>query len=730
MSQQTISQGNPPIVWSTIDDAFQKINANFTELYLSIGGSGVDLSNIASDLIPDSNLTRDLGSVSRRWKDLYLGGSSLYLGNAIITADGLGAVNLPVGSRVGGSLIKDPTNVSFGQISAPGQSDVLANTETGILNFAGVGIDILTNPSTDTITFSNSGVTGVIADTGISVSSASGSVTISNTGVTSAVAGPGIAISAPNGAVTFTNNGVTSLVTDPGSGISLDSSTGTVNITNSAPNIIQPVHRFIAVSGQVTLDAIGPNSTLTFAKGTGIELSTDSFTNTVTIGLSSRLDITGSVFADDSTIIIDSTENKIFSTGGIFGNTVGNHTGDVTGNVTGDLKGSVMADDSTMLVDATNARIVGDIETSRLRTSETKISLGAGAGNTNQGASSVAVGDLSGYSNQGIGAIAVGSVAGNTGQGFNAVAIGYTAGGLNQGQRGIAIGDQTGSNSQGQYAIAIGNLAGSINQGNNSVAIGSSAGTSGQGSNAIAIGNAAGFLNQPANSIIINATGTAVNGTEAGFYIDPVREVTGPQVLYYDPSGTKEVTWGPIPSGGGGGGGGDFELNVAADDSSVIRINSGETLQFIGGTGITTSSDSEGAVTISSAVVGLSSRTTAAGSTGSIADAATASVTVTGFKGYLLYKIQTSAAAWVRIYTSIAARTADSSRAEGVDPSPGAGVIAEVITTGAETILISPGTIGFNDESPVDTNIQMAVTNKSGGPADITVTLTVVKIED
>ena len=159
MSQQTINQGNPPIVWSTIDDAFQKINANFTELYLSIGGPGVDLSSIASDLVPDGNLTRDLGSISRRWRDLYLGGSSLYLGDALITADISGAVNLPTGSTVGGSLIKDPTNVSFGQISVAGQGDVLANSETGVLNFSASGISITTVPSTDTITFTNTGLT-------------------------------------------------------------------------------------------------------------------------------------------------------------------------------------------------------------------------------------------------------------------------------------------------------------------------------------------------------------------------------------------------------------------------------------------------------------------------------------------------------------------------------------------------------------------------------------------
>ena len=95
----------------------------------------------------------------------------------------------------------------------------------------------------------------------------------------------------------------------------------------------------------------------------------------------------------------------------------------------------------------------------------------------------------------------------------------------------------------------------------------------------------------------------------------------------------------------------------------------------------------------------------------------------------MLYKIQTSAAAWVRIYTDAASRSADSARAEGTDPTPGSGVIAEVITTGAQTILISPGAIGFNNESSPTTAIELAVTNKSGGTTTITVTLTAVKLE-
>jgi plastocyanin len=126
---------------------------------------------------------------------------------------------------------------------------------------------------------------------------------------------------------------------------------------------------------------------------------------------------------------------------------------------------------------------------------------------------------------------------------------------------------------------------------------------------------------------------------------------------------------------------------------------------------------------------GLVTRGSLTGSTGSIADGVSANVNITGYKGYMLYKIETSAAAWVRLYVSDAARTADAARTQGQDPLPGSGVIAEVITTSAETVIIAPGVIGFNNESPVTNIVPAAVTNLSGGSANITVTLTAVEME-
>ena len=52
---------------------------------------------------------------------------------------------------------------------------------------------------------------------------------------------------------------------------------------------------------------------------------------------------------------------------------------------------------------------------------------------------------------------------------------------------------------------------------------------------------------------------------------------------------------------------GKFSLGVAADDSTIININSGESIKFIGGTNISTTSDTEGNITISSSGGGTAS---------------------------------------------------------------------------------------------------------------------------
>ncbi|AOV61887.1 hypothetical protein BOW91_gp059 [Synechococcus phage S-WAM2] len=127
------------------------------------------------------------------------------------------------------------------------------------------------------------------------------------------------------------------------------------------------------------------------------------------------------------------------------------------------------------------------------------------------------------------------------------------------------------------------------------------------------------------------------------------------------------------------------------------------------------------------ATTGLQSRSTAQ-VTQSIANNTAANVSFTTPKTYALLKIETSHAAWVTLYSDTASRTADSTRNEQTDPTPGSGVLAEVITAGGTTQLITPGTICFNSGATGTTYAK--IVNKSGATNNITVTLTYVQIED
>ena len=119
-------------------------------------------------------------------------------------------------------------------------------------------------------------------------------------------------------------------------------------------------------------------------------------------------------------------------------------------------------------------------------------------------------------------------------------------------------------------------------------------------------------------------------------------------------------------------------------------------------------------------------------STGSIGAGTTTDITITGYRSYALQKVGISSAAWVRVYTDAASRTADASRLHTTDPTPGSGLIAEgyTTTTGITTFKMTPGVIGWNDNETPNEDIYLKVTNNETGSADITVTLTIVRMEE
>lgn len=123
-------------------------------------------------------------------------------------------------------------------------------------------------------------------------------------------------------------------------------------------------------------------------------------------------------------------------------------------------------------------------------------------------------------------------------------------------------------------------------------------------------------------------------------------------------------------------------------------------------------------------------RTTAAATTASLADAAAGDITITstGKAGQLL-SIETDQAAWVTLYCTQNARTLDASRLETEDPGSGSGVLAEVVTTAAQEVLVTPAVNYFNFETTPASELYAKVVNKAGATTTITVTLSIVPVE-
>ena len=175
-----------------------------------------------------------------------------------------------------------------------------------------------------------------------------------------------------------------------------------------------------------------------------------------------------------------------------------------------------------------------------------------------------------------------------------------------------------------------------------------------------------------------------------------------------------------------------YTYSAAASGNNVnLRLQgsdgTSDDVLLTAGTDITFSNVNSSGLTINAQ--GLKNRTTASASTSSIANDVAANVSLTIPSVSTLLKLQTSAAAWVTLYYNAASRTADATRSIYADPVAGLGVLAEVVTTGAETIGMSPAPILWNNDStPADT-IYAKVVNRSGSTQAITVTATYLQNE-
>ena len=476
------------------------------------------------------------------------------------------------------------------------------------------------------------------------------------------------------GGVQATSN-VDTLNIAPGTGLAItgNASTDTISFENTAPNVDQNIFLSVLAGGQ-TITADTPTDTLAFVAGTGISVLGNATSDEITI-TNSAPNVDQNIFAGikfGSNLITPSTSstNLTLLSGGGIDFSLNNSTKELTfTNSTPNVDQNIFAQ-----VAVSGQPTVTTASTNEVLTfvAGTNVSL-----TTDNSTKAITINSTASGGNQNLfSEVAV------TGGGSNIVAdsntdtLTFTAG------TGISINANPTTDT-----ISITNTSPNVNQ------------------------NLFETFNGDSGSYI------AAGAT------DEFNIVGGTDISTSITGSTLTINY----TGGGGGGGGSQNLfaTVAGDSGSTTANTQTDTLTIAGGSGITTSITGD-TVTIASDV---GTRGAVAGTTSSMGPNSTVNLDITGYKGYLLYKIQTSAAAWVRIYSDSASRTSDNGRSSGNDPTPGSGVIAEVITSGAETVLVSPGAVGFNNENPVTTTIPCAVTNTSGSTQAITVTLTAVPME-
>lgn len=115
---------------------------------------------------------------------------------------------------------------------------------------------------------------------------------------------------------------------------------------------------------------------------------------------------------------------------------------------------------------------------------------------------------------------------------------------------------------------------------------------------------------------------------------------------------------------------------------------------------------------------------TAVYTTGVLGNGGSETGTVTLATAYRLVAVQTSAAARVRLYTTAAARAADTARVAGVDPGYNAGNVLDLLTTDGTRYELTPEVEAHNREAAPTAAIPLTVTATAAGT--ITVTFTYV----
>lgn len=293
MAKQTINIGTSENSnnGDPLRTAFQKINENFDELY-DTETVGSDPTNLGNSLIPKTSNVYNLGSEDLKWEEGYI--NQIYakdwidLGGKKITLDADGNFVFPgilnatvrVTQDIQGDIFADDSTKVFdsatGELTGDLKGSVFATDSTML-------VDAVDGVIAGTLTgnWINSGNTFNVLGEGLDVTTGSSIFTISD---------PGLA---------FTNNyNSDSVALSLGSGSVAMSGTGNLSIGMNSIAASLSNNFALAAANSISITA-------------GIDFTLSAQTITIGGELNASGNFTGSVFADDSTLLIDGVSGTI-----------------------------------------------------------------------------------------------------------------------------------------------------------------------------------------------------------------------------------------------------------------------------------------------------------------------------------------------------------------------------------------------------------------------------------
>jgi hypothetical protein len=163
---------------------------------------------------------------------------------------------------------------------------------------------------------------------------------------------------------------------------------------------------------------------------------------------------------------------------------------------------------------------------------------------------------------------------------------------------------------------------------------------------------------------------------------------------------------------------------ITVRDEGAVLTTSAAVIDFVGSN--VTATESGGTVTVNVGSGGSFTRQDATVTTASLVDSTYEDGNITMAAGYRIYKITADRSCRIRLYSSVAQRTADAGRAIGVDPSGDHGVMLDAVFSAGGTLTMSPLVDGFVDSG---TDVPYSIENRSGSTSPVTVTITYLRTE-